>query len=131
MQHKLNPLLAEWNTPFNIAPFSLITPGHYRPAIEHAIEAARREIDEITNSADEPGFANTIEALEKAGELLNRITPALFNLNSADTTPELQAVIQEISPLLTNFSNDITLNTTLFGKVKAVYEKQRSAGTEH
>jgi len=125
---QLNPLLQEWNTPFNIAPFSLITPGHYRPAIEHAIEAARREIDEITNSADEPGFANTIEALERAGELLNRITPALFNLNSADTTPELQAVIQEISPLLTNFSNDITLNTKLFAKVRTIYENKDPLG---
>nr|MCU0410606.1 M3 family metallopeptidase [Bacteroidales bacterium] len=120
---QLNPLLQEWNTPFKIAPFGLITPGYYRPAIEYAIEAARKEIDEITASADEPDFANTIEALERAGELLNRITPVLFNLNSADTTPELQAVIQEISPLLTNFSNDITLNPELFRKVKAVHDR--------
>ena len=125
---EMNPLLGGWNTPFSIAPFRLIRTGHYRPAIVYAIEAARKEIDIITATADEPDFANTIEALEKAGELLNRITPVLFNLNSADTTPELQAVIQEISPLLTNFSNDITLNPELFRKVKAVHDRKDIPG---
>ncbi len=124
--NNMNPLLAKWNTPFKIAPFSLIRPEHFQPAIEDAIAIAHKEINEITASDAEPGFANTIVALEMAGELLNHITPVLFNLNSADTTPELQAVIQEISPLLTNFSNDITLNTELFRKVKAVYEKRNS-----
>ncbi|HWR74349.1 MAG TPA: hypothetical protein VN276_01830, partial [Bacteroidales bacterium] len=124
----LNPLLRKWNTPFNIAPFELIKAEHFKPAIENAIEVARGEIDAIVANTAEPDFHNTVEALEKAGELLNRITPVLFNLNSADTTPELQASAQEVSPLLTNFANDISLNPALFRKVKALYDKKDSLG---
>ncbi len=119
-----NPLLQEWKTPFNIPPFDLIKPGHFKPAVEYAIEEARKEIDEIINSGEEPGFHNTVEALERAGSLLNRITPILFNLNSSDTTPQLQTAAREVSPLLTAFANDITLNPDLFKKVRAIYEKK-------
>jgi len=121
-----NPLLKEWNTPFSIAPFDQISPEHFRPAVEHAIEVARREVDEIVACNAEPGFGNTIESLEQAGALLNRITPILFNLNSSDTSPELQAAAREVSPLLTNFSNDISLNPELFRRVKAVYDNRDS-----
>ncbi len=121
-----NPLLQEWNTPYSIAPFDQISPEHFRPAVEHAIEVARREVDEIVACNAEPGFENTIEALEKAGALLNRITPILFNLNSSDTSPELQAAAREVSPLLTNFGNDISLNPELFRRVKAVYDNRES-----
>jgi peptidyl-dipeptidase Dcp len=123
-----NPLLQEWNTPFNIAPFGLITAEHFRPAIEYAIEAAKKEIEEIVTDTAEPGFANTAEELEKSGEMLSRITPVLFNLNSSDTSPALQAVAREVSPLLTNFANDITLNAELFKKIKTVYDKRDSLG---
>lgn len=123
-----NPLLQEWNTQFNIAPFELIRAEHFRPAIEYAIEAARQEIDKIVADTAEPDFHNTIEALEKTGEMLSRITPIIFNLNSSDTTPELQAVAQEVSPLLTSFANDITLNPELFRKVKSVYDKKDRLG---
>ena len=123
-----NPLLQEWNTPFNIAPFELIKPEHYRPAVEQAIEKARREIDDIISDPAEPDFRKTIEALEMAGCLLNQITALLFNLNSADTSPELQAAAMEVSPLLTNFANDITLNPALFRKVKSVYDTMDQLG---
>jgi peptidyl-dipeptidase Dcp len=123
-----NPLLGEWDSPYSIPPFTSIEPSHFKPAVLHAIEVARGEIDDIVADAAEPDFINTIEALEVAGSLLNRITPVLFNLNSADTTPELQAAAQEISPLLTTFANDITLNPKLFSKIKAVYEKRNSLG---
>ncbi|MRR19606.1 M3 family peptidase [bacterium] len=121
-----NPLLQDWNTPFNIAPFDRISPEHFKPAVEHAIEVARREIDTIVDCNAEPGFENTIEALENAGALLNRITPILFNLNSSDTSPELQTAAREVSPLLTNFSNDISLNPGLFRRVKAVYDNRET-----
>lgn len=117
-----NPLLQEWNTPFNIAPFDLIMAEHFKPAVEQAIMMARTEINEIVGNTAEPDFENTIEALERAGEMLNRITPILFNLNSSDTTPELQAAAREVSPLLTGFANDISLNPELFLKVRAVYD---------
>jgi peptidyl-dipeptidase Dcp len=76
----------------------------------------------------QPDFHNTIEALENAGALLNRITPILFNLNSSDTTPELQDAAREVSPVLTAFSNDISLNPDLFARVKSVYENRDSLG---
>lgn len=117
-----NPLLREWNTPFTIAPFDLIGPEHFKPAIEYAIEEARKEANHIISSGEEPDFHNTIEALERAGALLSRITPILFNLNSSDTTPQLQTAAMEVSPLLTGFANDITLNPLLFSKVRAIYD---------
>lgn len=129
-ENNLNPLLESWNTAYSVAPFKRIKAEHFRPAIEHAIEVALREIDEIVSCSEEPDFKNTIVALEDAGELLNRITPVLFNLNSADTTTELQAAAQEASPLLTNFANDITLNPELFRKVKAVYDKKETLGLD-
>jgi len=128
MSDQENPLLLKWTTPFEVAPFNLIKAEHFKPAIENAIEVARGEIDAIVANPATPDFHNTVEALEKAGELLGRITPVLFNLNSADTTPEMQAAAQEASPLLTNFANDISLNPALFKKVKAVFDKKDSLG---
>ncbi len=122
----INPLLSDWETPFGVAPFGLLNPGHFIPAIEEAVAAARREVEEIAASDEEPGFANTIEALERAGSLLNRITPILFNLNSCDTTPELQQAAREASPLLTGFANDINLNSDLFRRVSHVWEHRES-----
>lgn len=121
-----NPLLEEWNTPFGIAPFNLIKPEHFRPAVEKAVEEARREIESITGNDAEPDFKNTIEVLERSGSLLSHITPVLFNLNSADTSPAIQAAAQEVSPLLTSFANDITLDPELYERVKSVYEKKDS-----
>ena len=128
MSDQENPLLLRWTTPFEVAPFNLIKAEHFKPAIENAIEVARGEIDAIIANPATPDFQNTVEAIEKVGELLGRITPVLFNLNSADTTPAMQAAAQEASPLLTNFANDISLNPALFKKVKAVFDKKDSLG---
>jgi peptidyl-dipeptidase Dcp len=123
-----NPLLKPWETPFGVPPFNLIEIPHYKPAVEKAIESASEEILSITDNPEEPDFENTIAALDRSGELLGRISSVLFNLNSAETGKELQAVAQEVSPLLTRFSNDITLNEKLFGRIKAVYNNKESAG---
>ncbi len=123
-----NPLITEWKTPFSIPPFDLISPEHFKPAVEEAISIARKEVDDIVSNPAEPDFRNTIEALEQAGSLLSRITPVLFNLNSSDTTPELQEAAREVSPVLTAFGNDITLNPALFARVKNVYERRDSLG---
>lgn len=93
------------------------------PAIEKALAEARAEIDAITGNKEEPTFENTIEALEFAGQQLDRISSVFFNLNSAETNEEIQKLAQEISPMLTEFGNDITLNQPLFKKVKKVYEQ--------
>jgi peptidyl-dipeptidase Dcp len=123
-----NPLLQEWNTPFGTPPFHLIEPGHFKPAVEEAIKSASEEIKILTDNSEQPGFENTIAALDRVGETLGKITSVLFNLNSADTNKTLQVVAQEVSPLLTHFSNDITLNEKLFERIKIVSESIENSG---
>lgn len=113
-----NPLLQE----FDFAPFSKIKTEHFKPAILEAIEITREEIEEIANSTNKPTFRNTIEGLEFSGKKLDRITSIFFNLNSAETNDEIQKIAQEVSPLLSEFQNDIILNEQLFKKVKAVFD---------
>ena len=119
-----NPLLQEFNTPFNTAPFSIITEDLYEDAFAKAIKIAQEEITLITCNKDEPSFENTIEALDKAGEKLGRISSIFFNLNSAETKDEIQRIAREVSPQLSKFSNDVTLNLDLFERVKHVYNKR-------
>ena len=119
-----NPLLQEWNTPFGTPPFHLIETIHFKPAVEEAIKSAANEIKIITDNNELPDFENTIASLDRAGKTLGKITSLLFNLNSADTNKPLQKVAQEVSPLLTRFSNDITLNEKLFARIKIVSESK-------
>ncbi|EAR02151.1 M3 family metallopeptidase [Maribacter sp. HTCC2170] len=116
----MNPLLQ----PFDAAPFSKIKNEHFKPAFLQAMEDARAEIDAIVNNSSVPTFENTIEALEFTGQQLDRISSVFFNLNSAETNEQIQKIAQEVSPLLSEFSNDITLNEDLFNKVKAVYDQK-------
>lgn len=115
-----------FNTSYNTAPFSEIKEEDYLPAFKLAIDKAKAEIDEIVNNTDTPNFENTIEALDYSGEELDRISSIFFNLNSAETNDEIQKIAQEVSPLLSEFSNDITLNEDLFKRVKAVYDSKAS-----
>lgn len=115
-----NPLLQT----FEHAPFSKIRTEHFKPAIEEAIRTAKNEIQEIISSSEAPSFSNTIEALEFAGSQLDRITSIFFNLNSAETNDEIQKLAQEISPVLTDFKNDIIQNAELFERVKQVYDQK-------
>ncbi|MEN8817630.1 MAG: M3 family metallopeptidase [Nonlabens sp.] len=119
-----NPLLEEFNTFQNTAPFSQIKESHYESAFAKAIETAQSEIDLITGNTAEPSFENTIEALDESGELLGRISSIFFNLNSAETNDEIQRIAREVSPKLSEFGNDVTLNEKLFKRVKAVYENR-------
>ena len=113
-----------FDTPYHTAPFSKIKDADYKPAFIIAIEKARAEIDAITKSKEVPTFKNTIESLEFSGEELDRLSSIFFNLNSAETNDTIQKIAQEISPLLSEFSNDITLNDALFKRVKHVYEQK-------
>jgi peptidyl-dipeptidase Dcp len=117
-----NPLLQNFDTPYNTAPFSKIKNEHFKPAFTEAIKKATVEIDDICNNPKVPTFENTIEALEFSGETLNRISSIFFNLNSAETSDEIQKLAQEVSSLLSKFSNDITLNKKLFKRVQLVYD---------
>lgn len=118
----MNPLLS----PFDTAPFSRIKNEHFKPAFSQAMEDARAEIDVITSNTDAPSFENTVEALEFSGQQLDRISSVFFNLNAAETNEEIQKIAQEVSPLLSEFGNDITLNEELFKKIKAVYDQKDS-----
>jgi|TARA_B110000495_G_C23032970_1_gene615833 peptidyl-dipeptidase Dcp len=117
-----NPFFRPFETSFQMAPFNLIKNAHYLPAIQRGIIEARTEITEITEHLDPPTYENTIEALEASGVLLDRVSQVLFNLNSAETSDEIQKITQEVSPLLTSFNNEIKLNKKLFERVKFVYD---------
>ncbi len=121
-----NPLLSEFNTPFQAPPFDKIKHEHYMPALDSAISMAQHEIDAIVNNPEEPTFENTIEALDRSGKLLANVSNILFNLNEAETDSTLQQIVIEASPKLTDFSNDINLNPDLFSRVKAVWNKKDS-----
>lgn len=119
----MNPLLEKFDTPFETPPFHLIQPSHFLPAVKEAIKEAKAEIEEIKNE-DQPDFTNTIEALDHSGSRLNVVTGIFFNLNAAETNPEIQQLAREISPIVTSHSNDVLLDAVLFEKVKAVYQQK-------
>lgn len=122
-----NPLVDIFNTPFNTPPFSVIRNEHFKPAIEELIAGAKAEVNAIVDQKDTPTFSNTIEALEKSGKQLDRASSIFFNLNSAETNDEIQSIAKEISPLLTEFSNDVLLNEGLFSKVKNVHDNTNTS----
>lgn len=119
MNHPFNTI---YNTPFNCHPFDLIENDHFKPAIEDGIEKAQQEIAAIISNSEKPTFENTIEALEWSGNLLDKVTTVMYNLNSAETNDTLQEIIQEVTPALTKHSNDILLNEQLFDRIKHIEE---------
>ncbi|NMH87745.1 M3 family metallopeptidase [Flavivirga algicola] len=121
-----NILVKPFETTYNSAPFSKINNEDFLPAFKQAITSAKSEIDVIAKNDDSPTFKNTIEALDFSGEQLNRISSIFFNLNSAETNDTIQKIAQEVSPLLSEFSNDITLNEDLFKRVKTIYNSKDS-----
>ncbi len=118
----MNPLLQDFNT----APFSEISVSDYKPAFQQAIQMTKDEITEIVNNSDAPSFENTTEALDYTGQKLDRISSIFFNLNSAETSKEIQEIAKDISPWLSEFKNDMILNAQLFQRVKAVYDQKDS-----
>lgn len=116
----------KFETPFHSLPFDTIKNEDFLPAIQQQIEVAKADIQKIVDNSETPTFENTYEALEAVGADLNIISAALFNLNSAETNEEIQKITQEVSPLLTEYQNDILLNEGLFTKLKTVYEQKES-----
>lgn len=116
-----NPFLEQFTAPFEAIPFDKIKLEHYKPALEIAIKEAQQEIESIKINTDKANFNNTFEALERSGSLIGKISSVFFNLNSADTSDDMQALAQEISPMLTQFSNEIQLDLDLFKRIKAAY----------
>ncbi|MCU4176603.1 M3 family metallopeptidase [Carboxylicivirga sp. N1Y90] len=116
----INPLLETFNTTHQVPPFNEIKEEHYLPAFKQLIKDAKHGIEDIANSNEQESFENTIEAMEMVGKQLNVVSHVFFNLNHAETNEEIQGIAREVSPLLTEYSNDIWLNPKLFARVKAV-----------
>ena len=123
-----NPLLTESAAPFGAPQFDKIADEHYLPAFEAGIAEAKAEIDAIIANQEEPTFENTIEAMEYAGQTLDRVAGIFFNLMEANTNDKMQEIAEQISPMLTEYSMYVSLNPVLFEKVKAVYEKRNELG---
>ena len=114
----------EWKTPHGTYPFNDIRPEHYMPAFEEGIKQGLADIDAIVNNPAAPTFKNTIEAYEKSGELLTMVAGCFYNLTSAETNDELQAIAMELSPKMSEYSATIRLNEGLFARIKAVYDQK-------
>ena len=125
-----NPFFTEWQTPFGVPPFEVIKPEHYKPAFLLGMVEQKAEVEAIVNNEEEPTFENTIVALDQSGALLNKVSYVFFGQTNANTNDELQAVDAEISPLLTQHGDDISMNAALFERVKAVYENKDEAGLD-
>mgnify|MGYP003483097363 FL=1 len=119
-----NPFLGKYTTPYGIPPFEQIKVEHYKPAFIKGMEEHKKEIDAIVNNKKTATFENTIAALDRCGELLNKVASVFYGQNSACTSDEMQAVSREISPLMSQHSDDITMNAALFKRVKYVYDHQ-------
>ncbi|MDR6873424.1 peptidyl-dipeptidase Dcp [Bosea sp. BE125] len=121
-----NPFSRVWDTPFGLPPFAAITPEHIRPAFEAALVKHRSEIDALTTAAAAPDFANTIEALERAGRALSRVGGVFYNLTGADTNEALQAIEREMSPITSRHWSAIMMDPALFARVAAVFAKRET-----
>ncbi len=125
-----NPLLTESTAPFGAPQFDKIRTEHYLPAFEAAIAEAKAEVDAIVANPDEPTFENTIEAMEYSGQTLNTVAGIFYNLMEAHTSDEMQAIAEQIAPMMTEYSMYVSLNEDLFKRVKAVYDKKDELGLE-
>ena len=119
-----NIFLKEWDTPYGTAPFSQITLDQYMPAFKAGIAQEKANIEAIIKNPEAPTFENTILAFENASPILDKVQGVFFNLAESDSTPEMQAIEEEVTPLLTEASSEIMMNGDLFARVKAVYENQ-------
>ncbi|MBP3356996.1 MAG: M3 family metallopeptidase [Rikenellaceae bacterium] len=125
-----NPLLGEWDTPFGVPPFDKIEVSHYKPAFQVAMAEHLAEVDSIVANPAEPDFENVILALDNCGERLKRVSTVFSMVGSADTNAEMQAVQMEMSPVLSQHYDKVSMNEKLFEKVSAVYEKRASLGLD-
>ena len=121
-----NPFFNEWYNSVNygVPPFEQIENRHFMPAFEEAIRQRTAEVEAIANNPRRPTFANTVVALDRTGELLNKVSLVFFNLNSAETSPELQDIARELSPMLSGHQDDIFLNEALFRRIERLYNRR-------
>lgn len=125
-----NPLLTESPLPYGAPQFDKIRTEHYMPAFKESIAEAKAEIDAITSNPDEPTFENTVEALEFAGQKLDNVSSIFYNLLEAESNPEMQAIAEEVSPMMTEYSMYVSLNDKLFSRIKTLWEQRETLGLD-
>ena len=123
-----NPLLQDWETPFALPPFDLIEDAHFAPALDQALDQGRAAIQAIADNPEPPSFANTIEALERADRLLDRVAGVFYNLAGADANPAREALQREMAPKLSAYSSEITNNRALWQRIDALWQNRESLG---
>jgi peptidyl-dipeptidase Dcp len=123
-----NPFFETWNTPFGVPPFDRIRPEHFPPAFDRAMERQLAEISDITGSTEQPTFANTIEALERSGRLLDRVSGVFFNLEASNSNDALETVARECAPNLAQHQMRIALDSALFRRIADLYMRRASLG---
>lgn len=116
-----NPLLVNWNTPFEVPPFERIKNKHYREAFDEALEQSEMEVERIAENLDEPTFVNTIAAMESTGEALSKVSGVFFNLSGSNTNDEMQTIQREMAPKLSAHHSKIMLNAKLFARIEVLY----------
>ncbi len=124
----MNPFFETYTTPYEVPPFDKILNAHYLPAFQEGMKQHNAEIEAIVSTAETPGFANTIEALDRSGELLTKVSSVFFNVKEANTNDSINAIAEEVAPLLSQHTDAILLNEALFARVKAVYEQKDNLG---
>ena len=125
-----NPFMKEWNTPYGIPDFTQIQEKHYLPAIEEGIRQQQAEIDAIIANAEEPTFANVVEAYERSGAVLDRVSMVLFNISESDATESLQKIVEQALPLMSVHSDNLFMNPQFFAKVDALYKEIDQLGLD-
>lgn len=123
-----NPFSEIYKTPFQVPPFEAVKPEHFMPAFEQGMKGQQDEIAKICTKDTVPDFENTVLALEESGDLLKKVASAFFNLSSANTNPEIEAISKEIAPELSRHNDDIYLNDALFKRVKSVNDRLPELG---
>ncbi len=123
-----NPFLTEWNTPYGIPDFDQIREKHYIPAIEAGIRQQQGEIDAIIANSAAPTFENVVEAYERSGAILDRVSRVLFNISESDATESMQKIVEEALPLISVHSDNIFMNPYFFKKVEVLHKNLNNLG---
>ena len=126
--NSINPFLTEWDTPYGIPDFSQIKEKHYVPAVEVGIRQQQSEIDAIIAESDAPTFENVVEAYERSGAILDRVTSVLFNVSESDATESLQKIVEQVLPMMSEHSDNIFMNPYFFAKVETLYKDMENLG---
>lgn len=128
MSCSTNPFLVQWDTPYGIPPFEKVKECHYIPAVKAGIEQQQAEIDAIIACEEAPSFENVIVAMDRSGETLAKVSGVLFNVCETDATPSLMKIVEVVTPMLSEHSDNIYMNPALFAKVEAVYNQKDNLG---